>query len=224
MVAQRRNGNKKKFSNKRRGKRLTPEQEEKKREAERLEKIRKKNIEEWKKLRKDKNTCVIPGHEGWMVDRINRNPTLFANSVTGRTVPIEQYFFYPTRNRLPPETQAEMYPRMRERMKYLKTQGDFMFFYKNYPNLVRNPPSSVIYLHNPTEETDKFCDKEGWFEPETACRRGRRKLKFAVERYKRKKSSYIKGSFKEGQETDWDLIDERNDERNERGMLYSNPY
>ena len=57
MVAQRRNGNKKNF--KRRGKRLTPEQEEKKREAERLEKIRKKNIEEWKKLRKDKFVTAL---------------------------------------------------------------------------------------------------------------------------------------------------------------------
>ena len=46
MVAQRRNCNKKKFSNKRRGKRLSPEQEEKKKEAERLEKLRKKN-KEW---------------------------------------------------------------------------------------------------------------------------------------------------------------------------------
>ena len=43
MVGQRRNGNKN-FSNKRkRGRRLTPEQEEKKREADRLEKIRKSN-------------------------------------------------------------------------------------------------------------------------------------------------------------------------------------
>ena len=41
MVGQRRNGNKN-FSNKRK-RRLTPEQEEKKREADRLEKIRKSN-------------------------------------------------------------------------------------------------------------------------------------------------------------------------------------
>ena len=52
MVAQKRNGHKKNF--KRRGKRLTPEQEEKKREAERLEKVRKKNNEEWDRLRKEK--------------------------------------------------------------------------------------------------------------------------------------------------------------------------
>ena len=50
MVAQRRNGNKKNFK-RGRGKRLTPEQEEKKRDAARLEKIRKQNNEEWKKLR-----------------------------------------------------------------------------------------------------------------------------------------------------------------------------
>ena len=100
MVAQRRNGNKKNFK-RRRGKRLTPEQEEKKREAARLEKIRKQNNEEWKKLRMEKNTCVIPGHEGWLADRIRRYPVEFSNKVTGRSIPIEHYFFYPTRNRLP---------------------------------------------------------------------------------------------------------------------------
>ena len=50
-------------------------------------------------------------------------------------------------------------------MKYLEKQGDFMYFYKNTLNLVRNPPSNTVYLHNPNEEIDKFCDKEGWFEP-----------------------------------------------------------
>ena len=152
MVAQRRNGNKKNFK-RGRGKRLTPEQEEKKREAARLEKIRKQNNEELKKLRKEKNTCVIPGHEGWLADRIRRNPVEFSNKVTGRAVPIEHYFFYPTRNRLPPKTQASLYPRMKERLNYLEKQGDFMFFYKNYPNLVRNTASKmrmplVVFLKN----------------------------------------------------------------------------
>jgi len=225
MVAQRRNGNKKNFKRGRgRGKRLTPEQEEKKREAARLEKIRKQNNEEWKKLRTEKNTCVIPGHEGWLADRIRRHPVEFSNKVTGRAIPIEHYFFYPTRNRLPPKTQASLYPGMKERMNYLEKQGDFMFFYKNYPNLVRDtnirmrmPPSAF------PEEWEKYCDHEGWFEPENATRRGRRKMKFAIERYKRKNSSFMKGT-REGQETDWDLIDDRNNERNERGMLYTNQY
>jgi hypothetical protein len=222
MVAQRRNGNKKNFK-RRRGKRLTPEQEEKKREAERLEKIRKKNNEEWKKLRKEKNTCVIPGHEGWLVNKINRNPTDFANKITGDVIPIENYFFYPTRNRLPPDTQSEMYPRMKERMKYLEKQGDFMYFYKKYPELVRNPPSNVIYYHNPNEEIDKFCDKDGWFTPEKATRRGRRKIKFSIERHRRKNNTNFRNP-KEGQETDWDIIDKKNNERDEKGMLYSNPF
>lgn len=223
MVGQRRNGNKNFSKGRKRGRRLTPEQEEKKREADRLERIRKSNIEELKKLRKDKNVSAIPGHEGWMADRMTRNPTDFANKVTGRTIPIEHYFFYPTRNRLPPDTQAEMYSRMKERLRILNKQGDFMYFYKKYPELVRNPPSNVIYVHNPTEEIDKFCNKDGWFEPETATRRGRRKLKFSIERHRRKNSNNFK-NFKEGQETDWDLIDEKNNERNEKGMLYSNPY
>ena len=223
MVAQRRNGNKKNFK-RGRGKRLTPEQEEKKREADRLEKIRKQNNEEWKKLRKEKNTCVIPGHEGWLAERIRRNPVEFSNKVTGRSVPIEHYFFYPTRNRLPPETQAKMYPRMRERLNYLEKQGDFMFFYKNYPNLIRNQASKMrMPISGFPEEWKKYCDKEGWFEPENATRRGRRKMKFAIERYKRKKNSYVKGT-RDGQETDWDLIDEKNNERNEKGMLYSNQF
>tara|TARA_B100000941_G_scaffold290810_1_gene274984 strand:+ start:6366 stop:7037 length:672 start_codon:yes stop_codon:yes gene_type:complete len=223
MVGQRRNSNKNFSKGRKRGRRLTPEQEEKKREADRLERIRKSNIEEWKKLRKDKNICVIPGHEGWMVDRISRNPTEFANKVTGSSIPIEHYFFYPTRNRLPPDTQAEMYPRMKERLRILNKQGDFMYFYKKYPELVRNPPSNVIYVHNPTEEIDKFCDRDGWFKPENATRRGRRRLKFSIERHRRRNSNNFNNS-KEGQETDWDLIDEKNNERNEKGMLYSNPY
>jgi len=223
MVGQRRNSNKNFSKGRKRGRRLTPEQEEKKREADRLERIRKSNIEELKKLRKDKNVSAIPGHEGWIADRMTRNPTEFANKVTGRAIPIEHYFFYPTRNRLPPDTQAEMYPRMKERLRILNKQGDFMYFYKKYPELVRNPPSNVIYIHNPTEEIDKFCDRDGWFEPENATRRGRRRLKFSIERHRRRNSNNF-NNFKEGQETDWDLIDERNDERNERGMLYSNPY
>ena len=48
-------------------------------------------------------------------------------------------------------------------------------------------------------------------------------MKFAIERYKRKKNSYVKGT-RDGQETDWDLIDEKNNERNEKGMLYSNQF
>jgi hypothetical protein len=44
-------------------------------------------------------------------------------------------------------------------------------------------------------------------------------MKFAIQRYKRKNSSTIQGS-KDGQETDWDLIEEKNNERNEKGMLY----
>ena len=217
MVAQRRNGHKKNFK---RGKRLTPEQDEKKREAARLEKIRKKNNEEWDRLRKEKSTCVIPGHEGWLADRIRRNPIEFSNKLTGEGVPIENYFFYPTRNRLPPDTQASMYPRMRERMKYLEKQGDFMFFYKNYPNLIRNQASKMrMPISGFPEEWEKYCDKEGWFEPENATRRGRRKMKFAIQRYKRRNSSTIQGS-KDGQETDWDLIEEKNNERNEKGMLY----
>lgn len=218
MVAQKRNGHKKNF--KRRGNRLTSEQDEKKREAARLEKIRKKNNEEWDRLRKEKSTCVIPGHEGWLADRIRRNPIEFSNKLTGEGVPIENYFFYPTRNRLPPDTQASMYPRMRERMKYLEKQGDFMFFYRNYPNLIRNQASKMrMPISGFPEEWEKYCDKEGWFEPENATRRGRRKMKFAIQRYKRRNSSTIQGS-KDGQETDWDLIEEKNNERNEKGMLY----
>lgn len=227
MVAQRRNGNKKNFKRGRgrgRGKRLTPEQEEKKREAARLEKIRKKNNEEWDKLRKEKSTCAIPGHEGWLIDRIRRNPVEFSNKVTGEGVPIENYFFYPTRNRLPPDTQASMYPRMKERLNYLEKQGDFMFFYKNYPNLVRNQASTMRMPPSGfSEECEKYCDNEGWFEPENAMRRGRRKMKFAIERYKRKNNSFMRGT-REGQETDWDLIDDRNNGRNEKGMLYTNQY
>ena len=99
-----------------------------------------------------------------------------------------------------------------------------MFFYKNYPKLIRTTPSKMrIPLDSFPEEWKKYCDKEGWFEPETACRRGRRKLRFSIERYKRKKSNNF-NNFNEGQETDWEMINERNDERNEKGMLYSNPF
>ena len=109
---------------------------------------------------------------------------------------------------------------MRERMKYLEKQGDFMFFYKNYPNLIRNQATKMrMSISGFPEEWKKYCDKEGWFEPENATRRGRRKMKFAIERYKRKNSSTIQGS-KDGQETDWDLIEEKNNERNEKGMFY----
>ena len=120
-----------------------------------------------------------------------------------------------------PETATR---RGRERMKYLEKQGDFMFFYKNYPNLIRNTASKMIMPPSAfPEEWEKYCDNEGWFEPENATRRGRRKMKFAIERYKRKNSSFMKGT-REGQETDWDIIDERNNERNEKGMLYTNQY
>ena len=81
-----------------------------------------------------------------------------------------------------------------------------------------NASMAMIELvdYNETYKLDKSEKKK-------STRRGRRKMKFAIERYKRKNSSFMKGT-REGQETDWDIIDERNNERNEKGMLYTNQY
>ena len=44
-------------------------------------------------IKKRKNTCVIPGHEGWLINKINRNPTDFANKVTGNMYPYRYTIF-----------------------------------------------------------------------------------------------------------------------------------